>query len=291
MCINYSPQFNSLIYCNTKHRLKRLKYFWISNFYNILYYLLVAQKLILIKYISLILFINFCFIYSQSAIIIDIESGSPLQDVNIFNHFQGTTSDESGKFYFDGMFSENDTVIFSLIGYETTRLAKTEISKVIEMTKISIPIDIVKVYGSKQRFNKKYRKLERDVRIVYPYSKVFANYLEKYEDIIDTLDNFSGIRRYYKKRKIFSRIEDNLLVKYDYSIRRLTKTQGRILIRLIDREAKRTSFAIIKDFRNIFTAGFWQITARIFGHNLKTNYDPLKGEDRIIEYIIGMIEE
>ena len=106
-----------------------------------------------------------------------------------------------------------------------------------------------------------------------------------------TLDNFSGIRRYYKKREIFSAIEDDLLVKYDYSIRKLTKPQGRILIRLIDREAKRTSFAIIKDFRNIFTAGFWQITARIFGHNLKTNYDPLKGEDKIIEYIIGMIEE
>ena len=245
----------------------------------------------MIKYISFILLVNFYFIYSQSAIIIDIESGSPLQDVNIFNHFRGTTSDASGKFYFDDIFSKNDTVIFSLIGYETTRIAKTDISKVLEMTKISIPIDIVKVYGSKQRFNKKYRKLERDVRIVYPYSKVFSNYLEKYEDIMDTLDNFSGIRRYYKKRKIFSAIEDDLLVKYDYSIRKLTKPQGRILIRLIDREAKRTSFAIIKDFRNIFTAGFWQITARIFGQNLKTNYDPLKGEDRIIEYIIGMIEE
>ena len=234
---------------------------------------------------------NFYFGYSQSAIIIDIESGSPLQDVNIFNHLQGTTSDARGKFYFDDIFSKNDTVIFSLIGYETTRIAKTDISKVVEMTKISIPIDIVKVYGSKKRFNKKYRKLERDVRIVYPYSKVFSNHLEKYEDIMDTLDNFSGIRRYYKKREIFSAIEDDLLVKYDYSIRKLTKPQGRILIRLIDREAKRTSFAIIKDFRNIFTAGFWQITARIFGHNLKTNYDPLKGEDRIIEYIIGMIEE
>ena len=245
----------------------------------------------MIKYISFILLVNFYFIYSQSGIIIDIESGSPLQDVNIFNHFQGTTSDESGKFYFDDIFSENDTVMFSLIGYETTRLAKTEISKVVGMTKKPIPIDIVKVYGSKQRFNKKYRKLERDVRIVYPYSKVFSNHLEKYEDIMDTLDNFSGIRRYYKKREIFSAIEYDLLVKYDYSIRKLTKPQGRILIRLIDREAKRTSFAIIKDFRNIFTAGFWQITARIFGHNLKTNYDPLKGEDRIIEYIIGMIEE
>ena len=107
---------------------------------------------------------------------------------------------------------------------------------------------------------------------------------------MDTLDNFSGVKRYYKKRKIFSAIEDDLLLKYDYSIRKLTKRQGRILIRLIDREAKRNSFDIIRDFRNIFTAGFWQITARIFGHNLKNNYNPSKGEDRMIEYIIGRIE-
>ena len=48
----------------------------------------------------------------------------------------------------------------------------------------------------------------------------------------------------------------------------------------------RTSFDIIKNFRNIFSAGFWQITARIFGHNLKASYDPTSGEDKQIEYII-----
>ena len=244
----------------------------------------------MIKYIPFILFVNFCFIHSQSAIIIDIETKLPLQDVNIYNHHHGTTSDASGRFNYDGIFSDNDTIIFSLIGYKPIHLVIKDISKVVEMTKTSIPIDLVNVYGGKHRFKKKYRKLERDVRKVYPYSKVFSNYLEEYESIMDTLNNFSGIKRYYEKRKIFSAIEDDLFVKYDYSIRKLTKRQGRILIRLIDREANRTSYEIIKDFRNIFTAGFWQITARIFGHNLKTNYNPLKGEDRMIEYIIGRIE-
>ncbi|MAI86515.1 MAG: hypothetical protein CMF99_05060 [Candidatus Marinimicrobia bacterium] len=249
-----------------------------------------AQKLILIRHISFIILINLCFIHSQSAIIIDIETRSPLEDVNIFNHFHGTISDASGRFNFDDIFSDNDTISFSLIGYKSIHLAKKDISKVVEMTKISIPIDLVNVYGGKHKFKRKYKKLERDVRKVYPYSKVFSNYLEKYESIMDTLNNFFGIKRYYEKRKIFSSIEDDLVVKYDYSIRKLTKRQGRILIRLIDREANRTSFEIIKDFRNIFTAGFWQFTARIFGHNLKTSYNPLKGEDRIIEYIIGRIE-
>jgi len=243
-----------------------------------------------IKYIFFILFSNFCLISSQSILIVDNETKSPLQYVNIFNYSHGTTSDANGRFNFDDIFDDNDTITFSIIGYKSIQLAKKDISKVVEMTKISIPLDLVNVYGGKKRFKRKYRKLERDVRKVYPYSKVFSNYLERYDSIMDTLDNYSGIKRYYKKRKIFSQIEDDLLRKYDYSIRKLTRRQGRILIRLIDREANKTSFEIIKDFRNIFTAGFWQLTAKIFGHDLKTNYNPLKGEDRMIEYIIGIIE-
>ena len=75
-----------------------------------------------------------------------------------------------------------------------------------------------------------------------------------------------------------------------YHIKKLKKSQGRILIRLVDRETSRTSFALIKDFRNIFSAGFWQLTARVFGHTLLSEYDPNDGEDRIIEYIINKIE-
>ena len=70
----------------------------------------------------------------------------------------------------------------------------------------------------------------------------------------------------------------------------MKKRQGRILIRLVDRETNRTSFEVIKDFRNIFSAGFWQLTARVFGHNLLSAYDPNDGEDRMIEYIINKIE-
>ena len=46
----------------------------------------------------------------------------------------------------------------------------------------------------------------------------------------------------------------------------------------------------MEDFRNIFSAGFWQLTAKIFGHNLRSIYNPNEGEDRMIEYIINRIE-
>ena len=132
--------------------------------------------------------------------------------------------------------------------------------------------------------------LERDVRKVYPYAKKTSELLVEYSSIIDSLEQYSGIIRYYKKRQIFSKIEDELLLKYGHSLKKLKRRQGRILIRLIDRETGRTSYNIIKDFRNVFSAGFWQLTARLFGHDLRSVYNENKGEDVFIEYIIKKIE-
>ena len=229
--------------------------------------------------------------YSQTIKIVDYKTGIPLEDVNVYNTLNGITSDNNGICFLNDIFDEQDTITFSLIGYETIQIVKLKIPKVIAMTSQAIPLDIIDVFSSQKVSKRRYWKLERDVRRVYPYAKVFSRYMKEYNGIMDTLKNYSSIKRYYKKRKIFSHIEDELLFKYDYSVRKLTKSQGRILIRLIDREANRTSYEIIKDFRNVFSAGFWQITAIIFGHNLKSNYDPSKGEDRMIEYIINQIEK
>jgi len=245
--------------------------------------------MILVKFFS-VFFLTFTKVFGQFSIIIDSVSLVPLQNVNIFNESVGVTSDSIGRFFYYDIFDANDTITFSSIGYKTIYLTVSEIPEKIKMESIAVSLKMVDVIGDDDRSRKKLTRIERDVRKVYPFAKVFSNYLKTYEGIIDTLENYSGLSRYYKKRKIFSAIENDLLTKYDYSIRKLTRRQGRILIRLIDREANRTSFKIIRDFRNVFTAGFWQITARLFGHNLKSSYNPHKGEDRIIEYIINKIE-
>jgi hypothetical protein len=66
-------------------------------------------------------------------------------------------------------------------------------------------------------------------------------------------------------------------------------TDGRVLIKLIDRETGRTSYTLIKEFRGGVTAVFWQGIARIFGNNLKDEFDPY-GEDLLIDEIATMIE-
>jgi hypothetical protein len=65
----------------------------------------------------------------------------------------------------------------------------------------------------------------------------------------------------------------------------MTRYEGKILLKLIDRETNHTVFAIIKDFRSGFTAGFYQMIAKMFGNNLKLEYDPT-GEDEVLEQIV-----
>ena len=65
----------------------------------------------------------------------------------------------------------------------------------------------------------------------------------------------------------------------------MTRYEGVILLKLIDRETSHTAYNIIKDFRSGFTAGFYQMLARLFGNNLKLEYDP-DGEDAMLEQIV-----
>jgi len=72
-------------------------------------------------------------------------------------------------------------------------------------------------------------------------------------------------------------------------MKEMTVTQGMILIRLIDRETQNTSYDLIKEYRGKITAAFWQGIARLFGTNLKEEYDPV-GDDFLIEMIIAEID-
>ena len=165
-----------------------------------------------------------------------------------------------------------------------------EIQDFVYLEKESIPLDVVDVIGKSKNSKKKFNRIERDVRKVYPYAKKTSELLNDYSSIIDSLEQYSGIKRYVRKRKIFSKIEDELILKYGHSIKKLKRRQGRILIRLIDRETGRTSYDIIKDFRNIFSASFWQLTAKVFGHDLQSVFGQGKKEDIFIEYVIKKIE-
>ena len=83
--------------------------------------------------------------------------------------------------------------------------------------------------------------------------------------------------------------EDEIEAQFGKELRDLTITQGKILLKLIDRQTSNSSYEIVKDFRGNFRAFFYQSFARLFGYDLKARYDPL-GEDADIERIVLMIE-
>ena len=227
---------------------------------------------------------------TQTIILMDTQTGKPIENVNIFVGNNGTTTNSNGSCNLD-IFNKNDQITFAMIGYRDFTLPFSQIPEVVYLINESIPMELVNVVGESKKSRNRYIRLERNVRKVYPYANKISELLVEYSSIIDSLEEYSGIIKYQKKREIFSKIEEELISKYGHSIKKLTKSQGRILIRLVDRETNRTSYKIIKDFRNIFSAGFWQITARVFGHNLRSIYNPNKGEDRMIEYIINRIEK
>ena len=227
---------------------------------------------------------------TQTIILMDTQTGKPIENVNVFVGNNGTTTNSNGSCNID-IFNKSDRITFSMIGYRDFTLPFSQIPEIVYLKNESIPMELVNVVGKSKKSRNRYIRLERNVRKVYPYANKISKLLVEYSSIIDSLEEYSGIIRYQKKREIFSKIEEELISKYGHSIKKLTKSQGRILIRLVDRETNRTSYKIIKDFRNIFSAGFWQITAKVFGHNLRSIYNPNKGEDRMIEYIINRIEK
>jgi len=130
---------------------------------------------------------------------------------------------------------------------------------------------------------RQYRRLIYNVKKVYPYAKIAG---EKFSDVTTYMENLETAK---ERREYTKQLEDELLKQYEEELKNLTITQGRILIKLIDRETRKTSYEVVKELRGSFQAAFWQAIARIFGSNLKTEFDP-EGEDKVLNEIMIMIE-
>jgi len=130
---------------------------------------------------------------------------------------------------------------------------------------------------------RKYERLIYNLKKVYPYAVIVRKRLARVDADMQNIDNEDGRKEYLKK------VEKDVFAEYEGAVRDMTITQGRLLIKLIDRETQNTSYTLIKDYRGKVAAAFWQGIARIFGTNLKEEYDPY-GEDALIESIILEID-
>ena len=126
---------------------------------------------------------------------------------------------------------------------------------------------------------REHERMVRAVKKVYPLAIDAAQRLEE-------LDKELEIMELKKDRKAYTKaVEDALKEEITPMLWKMTRYEGMILVKLIDRETDCTVFSIVKDIRSGFTAGFYQTLARLFGANLKLEYDP-EGEDYILEQIV-----
>ena len=136
---------------------------------------------------------------------------------------------------------------------------------------------------TKRRQQIRYDKLVRNVKKAYPFA-VAAR-----DELANMNSQLVGVEGKRKRERYIKEYEKQMFKKYEKDLRALTISQGRILIKLVDREINNTAYELVKEYRGSFSAFFWQGIARLFGENLKSEYDPDE-EDIYIEEIVQLIE-
>ena len=126
---------------------------------------------------------------------------------------------------------------------------------------------------------RRYSRLERRVLKVWPYAAYAGMVMDTLEAELPLLPDARARKAAIQHR------EDALKARFEGELRRMTVREGILLIRLIDRQAHRTTFGVVQELKGRLSAFMWQGLARLFGHDLKSEYDP-KGQDAAIEHII-----
>ena len=143
----------------------------------------------------------------------------------------------------------------------------------------------------RERFRNKaeekyYWKTVRDVKKTLPYAKLISSTLLETYEYIDTYQTQKQKQAYLK------RFEKELFNQYKPQMKKMTKSQGKMLIKLINRETNQSSYSIVKAFLGTFRAGFWQTFSKFFGASLKAGYHPNKNkQDAMVERICVRIEQ
>lgn len=131
-----------------------------------------------------------------------------------------------------------------------------------------------------------YWRTVRNVRVTLPYAKLIG------ETLIETYEYIETFATTKEREAYLKRMESSLFKQYKPVLKRFSRSQAKILIKLIQRETNQSSYDIVKAFLGSFRATFWQGFGRLFGVSLKSSYDPAHNhDDAVIDRIATLIEE
>ena len=136
---------------------------------------------------------------------------------------------------------------------------------------------------SSKRQEGAYMRLVKNVKKTLPIAKEVRQILIETAEYLETLPDKKS------KDEHMKRVETSVYREYKPKMKKLTYSQGKLLIKLINRECNSTSYEAIQAFMGPIRAGFWQAFAWAFGASLKKQYDP-EGTDRLTERVVLMVE-
>lgn len=173
-----------------------------------------------------------------------------------------------------GQESTNDTLVVEGIYYNGELIPAKELS----------PITIVAVLTEEQKRRRaEYNRLRVAVYTTYPYARTAGVLLNDINGKISAIDNRKDRKRYLKTR------EEEIKREFKKPITNLSVYQGKVLMKLVNRETGNSCFEIIKEYRGGFVAGAYQTVAWLFHTSLKQPYDPV-GEDAVIERLVKEVQ-
>ena len=134
-----------------------------------------------------------------------------------------------------------------------------------------------------EKEREKYNRLVYNIKKVLPWAKLAKLTIIETYDFLETLPDKNARNEHMK------RVEAGLKRQYGPALKKLSRSQGRLLLKLIDRECNQTGYAIAKAFMGSFKANLYQGVAVLFGNSLSKKYDP-EGDDRYTERVVRMVE-
>lgn len=165
-------------------------------------------------------------------------------------------------------------------GYQKAQIQNGDTIAVVNLREVFV-FPPVKFKNKRER--NRYNKLVRDVKRTLPYAKIV------YETLIETYEYMETLPDDKARQAHLKRMEKELFAEYKPQLKKLSFSQGKLLIKLIDRECNQSSYNLLKAYLGTFRAGFWNFFAGMFGASLKTEYDP-DGKDALTERIVVLVE-
>jgi len=192
-------------------------------------------------------------------------------------------------------------IIFSLLTFTTLAQAQQDVERKEKMTIdgqvvtatiigndtmfIAESLDDIAISSPKDFKDRKeylkYRKYKYYASKVYPYGAKAIRIFKEVEHVTKTM-------KPRKRKKHIKRLQKEYKKEFKEPLKKLTKTQGKILIKMIEKELDTPFYDLLKGLRGGMTASYWHQLAKVYGYNLKEGYTP--GEDHIMDIVLNDLD-